>query len=237
MKITTTIMNRRKFLTTAAASASTIAVAGCIGGDQSPPPRRSNVFDGVQASSNSLSVRLADQPTVQSRSSVGEQQQSLSGPNGLLSFLSPVGVAEAKGRGAAGRGASGGRSGGRPTGANGWFIYYGGDYTDDWYENHDDEVNRYPAAISEVGIGRLGGLSQEEEDLPNPGPVVWDEEVNDPDSSVQFNVNQQGWYRVGAHLIAGRADHNFGWEAVDFQLQQNGGQYEVSNQWKVSPRI
>lgn len=234
-------MNRRKFLTTAAATTTTIAVAGCTVGDQSPPPRRSNVFEGLSTEEGTLRANLASNPTVKSRAQVHETpieeeiNEQLSNAGSFLASLSPVGVAAAKGRGVAGRGVSSGGS--APRGTHGWYIYYGGDYADGWYEEHEKEVKEYPVNIVEAGVGRLGQLEAEEKTLPVPGPVEWEEVYNSPNDSFTYDIPRQGWYRVGLHMVAANADYNFGWAAVDFQLEQEGGEYRISNQWKVSPRI
>lgn len=158
--------------------------------------------------------------------------------------FSPVGVAAAKGgglggskggRGATGRG-SGGYSSAHKT-THGWAWWHGGAYADDWYDDHDDETTRYDVRIRSVGIKRFGSSSEFRDNRPDAGPVPWDREYDSPDDFVEHAVQKPGWYRVGAHIVGKRVNHDFKWECVDFELVPSGSGYEVTNEWKVSPRI
>lgn len=227
-------MQRRNFLRTAAlAVGATTALAGCSSGP-STPPRESSVFESLAWTSGALAIDLASTPVVQSRADISGSSVS----------LLPVGVAAAGGRG--GRGGRGGSSRGRGsgtsaarTGRHGRKKWRSTDADDDWYEEHDDEIDEYRCAVRTCAVGYLGSDDAYEEDPPGPGPVNWDQEWTDPGSdALQYSMSRPGWYRVGSHLVHPNTDHDFGWEAVDFELVPTvDGGFEVDNQWKISPLL
>lgn len=228
-------MYRRCFITAAGLTALT-ALAGCSS-DNSPPPRKSSVVERIESTDDALNIHLTDRPWVLSRY---EPTSDLRGP----ADLAPVGVAEAKGGilggSGSGRGATGRGSGGHsnaPTTTHGWAWWHGGDYTDDWYENHEDEVTRYDVRISEVGVRSFGLSSAYPDDRPGAGPVDWDQLYDSPDGVVEHSMQTPGWYRVGVHIVGTNTKYDFKWECVDFELVDDGLGYEVTKGWKVSPRI
>lgn len=230
-------MRRRKFLLGTGVAAAT-ALAGCTG-SSSPPPRKSNVISGIDAQNNNIQIDIADNTWVQSRYDAGGSQ-ALADPDDV-GGLSPVGKASAKGKGGGGgRGATGRGSGGyssAPKTTHGRAWFHGGAYTDDWYDDHEDEVTRYSVAIAALGVAYLGSNAQFQDDKPGAGDVPWDEVYRDPDDAVEYPIDRQGWYRVGANIRGQQSNHDFRWEAVDFQLEGSGSNYEITEQWKVSPRI
>jgi hypothetical protein len=233
-------MNRRRFIVSSVTSVSLLGgLAGCLGGllggSATPPPRRSTVFQDVAIENRTLRIDLAEDPRVESRADLGTDSLA---PAALL----PVGRAAAKGKGGGGgRGATGRGSGGWGTAPhrNGRAVYHGGDY-DDWREDHDDDVSRYHATVTRLGIARLGSLLLDEDDLPGAGPAdSWDETIDPSGQSdpMTYRVDRTGWYRVGARLEAERYDRDFNWAAIDFQVDDRNDGYQVENPWKVSPRL
>lgn len=239
-------MNRRQFVATGV-TLITASTAGCLSGllddgDNAPPPRRSNLVEGFSVAVASMTVDFVspDEQWLMSRRDLNTAagsdgtQESVSG----FSTLSPFGVASAKGRGASGRGRSGGGSGSRPQTNNGFLWFGGGAYVGSWYNNHDNEVNRYDADIREVGVSYLGTNQTFRESAPGPGPVAWDDTYDAPDSSLEIDRSlSEGWHRVGANVVAADGTANFGWESYDLRLQDTGSELEITEQWKVSPRI
>ncbi|AFK20841.1 hypothetical protein E6P09_18365 (plasmid) [Haloferax mediterranei ATCC 33500] len=231
-------MRRRKFLYASGLGALG-ALSGCLG-SQSPPPRKSNVVTDFQMSDGSLVIDLADKTWVMSR--YAPTQQSISG-------VSPIGVASAKGKGGGGgRGATGRGSGGyssAPKTKHGHAWFHGGDYADDWYEDNADEVSRYSVGIATLGIAYLGSTDSMKDDAPDSGPVPWDKEFKNPDDTVTYDLTNQsefrrdGWYRVGAHVVGSDVNHDFRWECYDLEVDNgvSDQQFNIEEQWKVSPRI
>lgn len=302
-------MNRRDFMRKAGAAATlaSVGLAGCTGSSDAPAPRKSNVVEEVQVDSGSVTVDLEGETWVESRAELesleDDTQASLSA--GGLASLSPVGVASAKGRGGGGgRGATGRGAGGfskAPKTGKGRAKYYGGGYVGGWRDKHEDEIEKYPAIVAAIGFAFLGPQSEFEEDKPGPGPVPWDEKIENPnqpdagddsesdetesdsdsesetadnettteesegnettteestdeetssdggdDSSqakemadkYEFSIDQPGWYRIGTKLETPNGKHDFGWEAIDFRVEEtDDGSYEVTEEWKVSPRL
>lgn len=239
-------MDRRRFLATSGtALGASLALSGCLGGllgggNAAPPPRESAVFEEVEAGS-SIRVVLESNPMVESRVEISGNMEAPGGSAvGMLTGLSPIGVARAGGRG--GRGATGRGRGGAaaaPLGHHGRSKYHGGDY-DDWREDHRDEIERYTPAIAAVGVAYLARSEEYAEDPPGVGKVPWDTRVDDPDpgQEITYDDTREGWYRTGAHLVSRDGSHDFGWESVDFELEPEGSNtYEVDTQWKVSPRL
>jgi hypothetical protein len=237
-------MKRRRFVSAAIGGTALLGgLAGCLGNDATPPPRRSTVIEDLSIADETLTVTLADDPTVESRAELGNEARLGNEEQTQLGAVVPVGRAAAKGKGGGGgKGATGRGSGGWHSAPrhNGCAVYHGGDY-ETWRENHDDDVSRYQAAISTVGIARLGRDFLTEDALPGPGPAdSWDE-TYDPggqSDSISHPIDRSGWYRVGFHLQAEHHEHDFDWEAIDFAVElEADGEYEISHPWKVSPRL
>lgn len=237
-------MRRRNFLRGAAAAGGLAALAGCsaipfVGGSNAPPPRRSNVISEVEMQDGSMEIDLADSPFVESRKEATGEVDSLSVPG--LAALSPVGVAAAKGKGGkGGRGASGRGSGGfrnAPKTSKGRAKYLGGAYASRWRKDHDDDIDRYRASVAAVGIAYLGTNEEFQDEQPGPGPVDWDEQVTDPENTMTYPVDREGWYRVGTRLESTSGGTDFGWESVDAQIDQGDSGMEIEEEWKVSPRL
>lgn len=245
-------MQRREFLRAAGALGAAGAVAGCLGGGAAPPPRQSEVFEQIQAQGEKLQIQIEPNPAVESRADVSapSAQRRIAGGDVLdldalgraVGALSPVGVASAaKGRGGGGRGATGRGTGGArtaPTGTHGRAKYHGGDYGDDWRENHQNDIEYYRARVATVGIARIGSPLDQGSELPGAGPVDWDETWDvSAGEKVSYDVSVEGWYRTGSHLVAPEGGHDFGWEAVDSKVVETGSGFEVQERWKVSPRL
>lgn len=228
-------MRRRQFII-AAGMGAVSTFSGCLGSN-APPPRKSNVVTDCTIQNGKLVVSLADDTWVMSR--YDGNQQSLG--------VNPIGVAEAKGKGGGGgRGATGRGTGGyskAPRTRHGFAWYHGGDYTDDWYENHDDEVKKYGVTVAAVGIAYLGRTEEMQEEAPDAGPVPWDKQVREVDDTVKYDVSnrnnfrQEGWYRVGAHVVGENVNHDFRWESYDLEIDKGSSGFEIEEEWKVSPRI
>ena len=243
-------MDRRRFLVTSAASvAGAASLSGCLGvfGGQTPPPRRSSVFTDVKATENGIVLNLPDQPWIQSRADVGSSE-SLSKPNpaASLAALSPVGVARAAKGGGGAVGATGRGDGGyrtAPGSTHGYAKWHGGDGDDydDWRENNDDDVEKYDATVAAVGVAYLGSNRRYDDNEPGPGkpPGGWDERMTEIDGEqiVYDTQPRDGWYRSGAKLEAASGDHTFGWESVDYMVEQSSAGPEVDRVWKISPRL
>lgn len=233
-------MRRREFILGTGLVA-TSALAGCTG-NKSPPPRKSNVFEEIRTTNGKLDIQLEDNTWVQSRYEAEDRQNDL-GNADTLGDLSPVGGARAKGKGGAGgRGATGRADGGysnAPKTHHGRAWLYGGAYANSWYDDHDDEVSKYGVTVSTIGVAYLGSSFEMDDDAPGPGPVPWDCRIESPDDEVTCDMQDDGWYRVGAE-IRGPDGHDFDWESVDLEVDDTLGsedEYEVEKEWKVSPRI
>lgn len=242
-------MNRREYLrktsTAVLLSGTTIAAAGCLGGDSNdaPPPRKSNVVEEVSLADNAFEISLvpSDDRWIMSRreiNSVGEVRGALRG----LSGVSPVGEAAArKGRGATGRGSRNGGFSSAPKTRRGRARFWGGGYTGRWYDDHDDDVERYPAAVSSVCLASFGSNERFQELSPGPGPVNWEERHSQFSNPLRSETRvSQGWYRVGVNVNVpnnGSDDDDLGWESVDVRVEREDGSLEITERWKVSPRI
>jgi hypothetical protein len=62
-------------------------------------------------------------------------------------------------------------------------------------------------------------------------------QTRDPSETLAYDEVREGWYRVGGKLEAENANHDFGWEAVDAEVNELGGEYEVDTEWKISPPV
>jgi len=230
-------MRRRQFIATTGIGALT-ALGGCLG-NKSPPPRRSSVISDFEVSNGTLVVDLATDKWVLSRYDGAQQSPAM---------VSPVGVASAKGSngGSGGRGATGRGTGGytsAPRTGHGHAWYHGGDYTDDWYDDHEDEVTQYPVTVAALGVAYLGSTDQMRDEAPDAGTVPWDREFQNPSETVTYDVadrqefSQAGWYRIGANIVGTDSNHDFRWECYDLEISDTATGFNVDEQWKVSPRI
>ncbi|WP_128478729.1 hypothetical protein [Halorussus pelagicus] len=231
-------MRRREFIAGTGLVAAS-AIAGCTG-NKSPPPRKSNVFQSIEARNGKLQVDIEDNTWVMSRLD-DDDLNDLADP-GQVGGLNPVGSASAKGRGGGGgRGATGRATGGygsAPKTGHGRAWWHGGAYANTWYDDHDDDVTKYGVGVAALGVAFLGNDFEVEDDAPGAGPVPWDCRVTDPNDTETCAIENDGWYRVGAEL-RGRNGHDFDWECVDLKVDDGVATdgYEVEKQWKVSPRI
>jgi hypothetical protein len=54
---------------------------------------------------------------------------------------------------------------------------------------------------------------------------------------------QVGWYRVGTNVVVdnrGKGNdkvNDLGWECVDIRIEEQDGGKQITERWKVSPRI
>lgn len=257
-------MERRQFIKTSGlvTVSGLTTLAGCTGSDNdAPPPRKSNVIEGVNLSDggDTLTIRPVpqDEQWVQSRRDITdgstesettttENTTSTSESLSVLGGLSPIGVASAaKGRGATGRGAGGYSSAPRTSNGRAWL--FGGAYVNSWYDDHDDEVEKYPVRVTTLGIAYIGTNTEFEEQDPGAGPIPWDETYDnpDPDTPVETQISdlQAGWYRVGSNIVVdNRGNGNdkptdLGWECIDIRIEETDSGKEITERWKVSPRI
>lgn len=225
-------MYRRRFLAAIGTTVLTV-VAGCTSDEtETPPPRKSSVVEQIETKNGSIRISLVDDAWVLSRitaSSSGNAQ------------IAPVGVVAGKSggsgsaRGATGR--AGGGHGSAPRTIHGWAWWHGGDYTDDWYEDHEDETTEYPVQIKAIGVRHFGSDAKFQKNRPSAGPVDWDWTYRFPENRIDHPLRNPGWYRVGAHIVGKKVDHGFNWECIDFEVSSVGQSYTVENEWKVSPRI
>jgi hypothetical protein len=230
-------MQRREFLRSAAVVGGVAALGGCSFLNNAPPPRRSNAIASVEPQDGTLRIEPADSPWIESRKDAAAPTVA-----GLLAPLSPVGSARAaKGGGGGGRGATGRGTGGfasAPRTSKGRAWWHGGGYADDWRENHEDEVERYRATVAAIGVAFLGSDDRFEDDRPGAGEVPWDEVYQDPEQAKTYEISREGWYRVGANMVAADGSTDFGWESVDMEIDRTaGGEFVVDEKWKVSPRL
>ncbi|SDF04591.1 hypothetical protein [Halorientalis regularis] len=232
-------MDRRKFLAATGSALGATSLAGCglLGSSELPPPRKSDVFEPIEVAPNALVVPLESDPEAEAAATDGNNAVAAD----AVGSLAPVGVARAaKGRGAAGRGSRGSYAG-APHGAHGRAIWHGEDDDDDWRDNHQSQLEMYQVAIPAVAFARVGGPTDDEDNLPGAGPPGnWDARMESVDAGEQVRWERdlrEGWYRVGANLQAENADRDLGWSAVDLNVVESGGQYEIDEKWKVEPRL
>lgn len=258
-------MERREFIKTSGvvAVSGITALAGCTGTSaDAPPPRKSNVIEDVQLSEDGTALSInpvsEEEQWVQTRRDItsgtvrtedteaDNTTTNTSANLSTLAELSPIGVASAaKGRGATGRGAGGYSSAPRTSNGRAWF--FGGAYANTWYDNHEDEVDKVPVRVANLGIAYIGTNTEFEEQDPGPGPVSWDQTYDNSgmDTPIEANVAdlQTGWYRVGADIVVdnrGNGDDeakDLGWECIDVRIEETGSGREITERWKVSPRI
>jgi hypothetical protein len=189
------------------------------------------VFEEIQVQERSLQVRLDPDPWVESRADI-----AASIADDAVEQVPPVGVAAAAtGRGAPGRGRGGAAA--APLSSHGRAKWHGDDDDDEWREDHSNELQQFGVAIAAVGIAYLGATEAFKEDPPGAGPVDWDMQTRDPSETLAYDEVREGWYRVGGKLEAENANHDFGWEGVDAEVNELGGEYEVDTEWKISPPV
>lgn len=234
-------MERRRFLRGSAGLLAGATLAGCLG-NNAPPPRKAKVFDDVSLDGTTLEVDLRQQIEVESRL---ENQSGLDA-GAAVSSLAPIGVAAAA-KGAGARGAGGYSS--APRGRHGWAIWHGGSYSDDWRDDHRDELRMYSAAVATLAIAYVGTDNEYENDTPGPGPgdVSWDRTWDDPSEDTVKTVSiadvsprdqpREGWYRVGTELVSEDGSRDFGWQAVDMEVDNEAGSWIVDKTWYVKPRV
>jgi len=239
-------MNRRTFIRGSAGLAAGLGLAGCslLGGTNAPPPRDAKVLEDVSLDGQTLEMTLESSVKVESRA---ETNQSDLGGGAVAASLLPVGVASAAkgGRGATGRG-SGGFSGARK-GRHGWAVWHGGDYEDDWREEHSDELQMYDANVKTLGIAYLGDDNEYEENPPGPADVNnWDETWDNPEEGQTVTAGlaavspldspREGWYRIGEELVSEDGEIDFGWQGHDLEVGREGN-WAIDKAWHVRPRV
>jgi hypothetical protein len=240
-------MDRRDYLRACgiAAAGSTGIAAGCLGfggGSSSAPPRKSQVIEAVAVDENALVVEPHSEKWVMSGRDISLQNVEFSATSALGS-LSPVGSARA--------GKGGGRGGGRsassaPRTSRGRYWYGADDDDDDWYENNGDKVKQVPVVLGAVGVAYIGTNSDFQEQAPGPGPLDWDEQIDNVSGAVQSTIlasQGAGWYRVGSNVnvdpssVASGENLDLGWECLDLRVQNVGAGLSITERWKVSPEI
>lgn len=234
-------VKRRRLLRGVAGAGALAALAGCSILGNPPPPRRSDVINSIKVKAGQFRIDLSEQPWVESRKEAGATVVQGTVDGGPLAGVFPIGRAAAKGKGGGGgKGATGRGSGGyssAPRTGKGRAKYHGGAYTDDWRDDHRESLDRYRVSIVAVGVAYLGSQFEFQDDKPGAGPVPWDKLVDTPSDPITYPVEQSGWYRVGAHLEENGGGTDFGWEAVDLQVDRTAGGMEKDETWKVSPRV
>jgi hypothetical protein len=237
-------MKRRSFVRGSAGLAAGATLAGClgIGGSNSPPPRKSDVFADVALQETTLQIQLLSEIEVETRQ---QSQSSLGG--GAVAALLPVGRARAA-KGAAGRG-TGGYSSAPKHSRHGWAIWHGGAYGNDWRDDHDDELRMADASVATLGVAYLGTDDDYENDAPGPGPgsVSWDETWDSPEAGADLTANlaaispggavREGWYRIGTELVSADGSTNYGWQSVDMEVDSGLGGAQMDKAWYVKPRV
>jgi hypothetical protein len=230
-------MNRRTYLRTCgiAAAGGLATLAGCSGNNQ-PPPRESSVIEEIDVNGDALVIDLESDSNqwIKTR----EELDAATSIGGTVSSLSPVGVASAR-KGATSRGSRSGYRNAPDSPTNGRAWWGGGDYVDDWYEDHRGEIDRVPVGVAAIGVAYLGTNDEFKENPPGPGKPdeSWDKTYDDPSGTVKPDLasNGAGWYRIGAKVTP-EAGGSLAkpWEAVDLRVDGNGN---VEENWKVSPKI
>ncbi|WP_459191249.1 hypothetical protein [Halosimplex sp. J119] len=235
-------MKRRRFLRGGTGLLAGAGLAGCLGGNNSPPPRKSRVFDDVNVQGTTLAIQLVSDVEVESRL---ENQGDLGAG---VAGLAPVGVASAA-KGASGRASGGYSSAPRHSRHRTWAVWHGGSYTDDWRDDHDDELRMYDAVVATLAVSYLGSEQSYENDAPGPGPgdVSWDETWDQPEEGTELTADltavspgdgvREGWYRIGTELVSEDGSMDFGWQAVDMEIDANGDRVQTGETWYVKPRV
>jgi hypothetical protein len=212
-----------------------------------PPPRKSQVVEEVEITDGAFLIELEPEQKqwVVTRRDVEVSRDPNTGTDSAAStsyqYLSATSTA-GPGKGS-GRGVGGYDDAPRsPTNGRAWYLGY--DDADEWYEDNDDETSRLPVEIATLGIVYLGSNEAFRESPPGPGrpDQVWDETYDDPDQTVEADIatREPGWYRVGAELVVEDAENgpvDLRWEAVDLRVEEEDGEKQITERWKVSPRI
>lgn len=242
-------MNRRTFVTVAGGITSG-ALAGCLGrGEESgPPPREATIFDDISISGETMEIALETTPQVESRIDDDLVVGAIV-PIGTARTGSRSGSSSSSGSRSGSRGATGRGTGGyddAPTNGHGWAIY-GGYAGSRWRDDHDDEIETYPASIATLGVAYLGSNAAYRSDSPGPEPVPWDETWTDPPLGTTLEVDladvsggsnaSAGWYRVGTHLESTNGNVDFDWQATDFKLERGGDGLTVDETWVLAPPL
>lgn len=207
-------MNRRRFLRLSGAgfAIATGSLAGCLGGNERPPPRKADVFEDVSIDNGTMELSLLSEPKVES--DVDNVDEAA-----IVGALLPIGTARAGSRSSSGSGVSGAT--GRGTGGyssapkdsrHGWAIY-GGYEDDDWREEHADDLKMYQATVATLGIAYLGSNMEYQQDPPGPGPVAWDKEWTDVEPGETLEVD----------LGAVSPDSQFGSDTSTASGNESGG--------------
>ncbi|WP_254521979.1 hypothetical protein [Natrinema caseinilyticum] len=186
-------MNRRRFLRRTGEGLAITAggLAGCLGNDAAPPPRKAEVFDDVTIEDGTMEIDLHSQPKVESQIDNVDEAA-------IVGSLLPIGTARAGSRssssgsrtsGATGRGTKSG-FGSAPKGRHHWAIY-GGHSHSSWRDDHDDDLEMYRAVVATLAVAYIGTQVEYEAKSPGPGPanVTWDEEWTDPTQGATYEVD------------------------------------------------
>jgi len=229
-------MKRRTFLqATGVGMASVASLAGCLGGSERAPPRTSNVFREFDMTTEEIQFPLVEDPWVETRADSAVNANVAGSGRSSLSL-----VGDARGQ------TTGGGAGGRATGGfssaphddRGRAIFRGNEDDDEWRREHSDEIAQIPATYERIGVTFVGVATAYSDDPPGTGPLEWDHIWSSPAAEMlTYDDIGLGWYRVGAKLSAREADHDFGWEAVDFKIGRMGVGYRIESPWKISPRV
>jgi len=237
-------MQRRTFLRGGVGIAFAAGSAGCLGGsDSEPPARKAWLFEDISLDGTQLKIDVESNPRVESRKDPTQNAAVF----GLLSRpVLPVGTARgAKGGGGRGSGGYGSAPGHHRHG--GWAVWHG-HHDDDWRENHSDELKKYPASIATMGVAYIGSDAAYERDPPGPGPsdVSFDRTLGtvSEDSTKAVDLTDispggdvaEGWYRVGTELVGEDKDLDFGWQSVDFEIDDEINT-TIDKAWYVAPQV
>lgn len=250
-------MNRRRLLRLAGSGVvvGVGGLSGCLSSDDSPPPRKAEVFDDVSIADGVMEIDLAADPTVESRVDAADSVATVSSVRPVSPVL-PIGTARAGSRSSSGTSSGSSGATGRGTGGyssaprddrHGWAIY-GGHTNGGWRDDHDDDISMYTAAIAALGAAYMGANSEYQNDSPGPEPVPWDREWDDPASGTTLEADladltggstaSEGWYRVGTRLESPDGSVDFDWQAADFKLERaSTGGLSVDEAWHVRPRL
>lgn len=215
------------------------SLAGCFGGGSStPPPRQARVFDDITLDSTALKIDFHAEPRVETRRQSG-------GSALAVDDVSPVGVASAQ-KGSKGAKRGSGSYSSAPRGRHGWPLAGGHRDHDDWRDDHQDELRMVPATVAAAGVAYIGRDSRYEQDPPDAGPLPWDKQWQSPQDGTTKQVPlseanpadspREGWYRVGTKLVGEQSNADYGWQAADLEVD-NEGNWLIDKAWHVRPRV
>jgi hypothetical protein len=77
--------------------------------------------------------------------------------------------------------------------------------------------------VSEVDVAYLGSDVEMQDDPPGPGTAPWDRVVENPGDGVEYPLDREGWFQVGAHIKRVSGNHGFRWEAVGPKVERATG--------------